>query len=193
MAKQTAHAKGRDDALAALNLLEGLKTHVPKGVSLTVEDKPYNPDVLSGHYDPLERQLYVGQRDAHTLAHELGHSQQSDLLMTARLLGRPLSPMIGGMGGLLAGLAKKPAWLIPTALGAAAAYAPVLYAEYDATRRGAKLLEALGATPEQMEAYYARTHGKALKSYAIEGALSQLPGLVWYGSGRAVDMLTTPR
>lgn len=112
-------------------------------------------DYGGGFYDTTTKTIGIGKgRDHESLAHELGHAEIDQSLLGKVIQHRllhslfPLTPVAGALGGVLLSRGKKWGALLPIATAA-----PTLISEWLATRKGAKQLEDVGATPEELEAY----------------------------------------
>ena len=132
-----------------------------------------------GFYDTTTKSIGVGAgRDHESLAHELGHADLDQGLLGKVIQHRllhglfPLTPIAGALGGMLLSKGKNWGALLPIATAA-----PTLLAEWLATRKGARRLEEVGATPEEMAAYrknlgdsFATYHGVIPETLLAGGA-----------------------
>jgi hypothetical protein len=166
-------------------------------VPVKLEPKAYTHPEDNGFYDFVNKRIRLLSPNHDSLAHEIGHAQYDETPLGWALQSRALYPQIWSTpfasiaGGVTSGLLRGSgslkgqgtASLLNEAAGLLAPLllsAPALWSEYNATTRGRKLLEGVGATPEELD-HYDKGLWKSYKSYLTLPTISALGGAVMYG------------
>jgi len=154
---------------------------------------------LSDHYDPTSHTVRMSPDVAHTnsvasmaiVAHELGHAQQhqeGSAMIAARSFLLPavqISPTVSYfmiIGGLLIGLSGL-AWLGVAVFAISVAFMLLtLPIEFDASRRGLKLLEETGMLATESDRNGARSVLTAAALTYVAAAIGSVLQLLYWGS-----------
>lgn len=137
-----------------------------------------------GYYDNDTKSIALSKKDHESLAHELGHAELDQGLLGKAIqhpINRtlfPWTPVAGAVGGTLLAKGKKWGLLLPLLTAA-----PTLLSEWLATRKGAKRLEDIGATPAEVE-LYRKNLSNAFSTYHVVVPQALLAGGAGYVAGR---------